>query len=226
MSTKNLARTVIEGGRARYNKWARRHSHAQERFQERMVSSRLLSAIELAGDFVYAKRENVGRDFDDKLRPAERWLGSQVGRPWNKVRSELFARFDLRTTAGRHIVFCHLLPSVDLEIPRPGSRADFTVDAHGILRRKRRTLRVPKPKPWLEQWTVPLPEAREVLDDWLAGRRVGERSPHLYWFVPTPTGSFRQHLRLTDAEAARWRSLPRWFRDLNDAFNRSSLERS
>ena len=31
MSTKNLARTVIEGGRARYNKFERRHSTAVER---------------------------------------------------------------------------------------------------------------------------------------------------------------------------------------------------
>jgi hypothetical protein len=79
-------------------------------------------------------------------------------------------------------------------------------------------------KPWLEHLYIPLPEAREVLEAWLAGRRVGERAPHLYWFVPTPGGSFRQHHRLSDAEAARWRALPRWFKELNDAFKAPRAE--
>jgi hypothetical protein len=222
MSTKNLARTVIEGGRARYNKWERRHSHAQERFQERMVSSRLLRATALE-DVVYAKRGKVYRDFRDKLGPAERWLASQVGRPWNKVRSELITRFDSRTTAGRHIVFCHLLHDVIMSVDEIDiySQKQFKVDAHGILRRKS------KPARWRSPWIeAPLPEPRHALDAWLAGRRVGERSTCFYWFVQTPAGSFRQHMRLTETEAARWRSLPDWFRDLNDAFKPASLERS
>jgi hypothetical protein len=117
-------------------------------------------------------------------------------------------------------LFCHLLPSVITSADQVGvfSRKEFTVDGHGILRRKRRTPWLPRSKPWLDQWRVPLPEPRDVLDAWLAGRRVGERSPHLYWFVPTSAGTFRQHLRLTAVEAARWRSLPEWFRYQNDAF--------
>src|SRR5262245_32814527 len=104
MSTKYLARTVIEGGRARYNRYERRHSNSSERRKETVVSTQLLRSEE-PGMAVYPVRKVVYKGFRDKLSPAERWLESQVGRPWSKVRSELFARFDTRTTAGRHIVF-------------------------------------------------------------------------------------------------------------------------
>ena len=39
MSTKNLARTVIEGGRYRGNRWFRRYSHKQERTAEHQLSN-------------------------------------------------------------------------------------------------------------------------------------------------------------------------------------------
>jgi len=34
-----------------------------------------------------------------------------TGRPWSKVRGELFERFDARTNAGRHIIFFTRRPS-------------------------------------------------------------------------------------------------------------------
>lgn len=210
MTTKNLARTVIEGGRSRYNRWERRYSNARERAHERVVSSNLLRTTDLDGA-VYQPRKVVYRGFHDKLAPAERWLGSQVGRPWNKVRSELFARFDTRTTAGRHIVFDHLLRDVDAGGPVYW-RPDFVVDLHGILRpttNYRRRPRAPR---------EPLTESQNALEAWLAGRRVGERGEHCYWFLPTESGCFRQERRLSDDEAARWRSLPSWFRSSFDAF--------
>lgn len=205
MSTKNLARTVIEGGRSHYNRWERRNSNARVRASERDVSQRLLTAHEL-DDALYPPRRPVYRGFSDKLAPAERWLGSQVGRPWSKVRSELFARFDTRTTAGRHILFDHLLRDVSDGHPSSSVRADFSVDRHGILRRLER--RRPRWRPWAR-----LPEARSVLEAWLAGRRVGARGERHYWFVVTDSGAFRQHHELSDAETARWRSLPEWFQN-------------
>ena|SRR5204863_621192 len=133
MSTKNLSRTVIEGGRTHYSAWARRHSNGLDRVREREVSTRLLRSTDFDGE-AYPGRPSVYRAFHDKLGPAARWLQSQVGRPWVKVRSELFARFDTRTTAGRHILFCHVLPAV--EVGRKGGlrRVRFRVDRHGILR--------------------------------------------------------------------------------------------
>lgn len=40
---------------------------------------------------------------NENLRPLERWLGSQVGRPWAKVYSELCEGIDRRSTVQQHI---------------------------------------------------------------------------------------------------------------------------
>jgi hypothetical protein len=135
MATKNLARTVIEGGRTRFSKLGRRASNGVQRSRVRRVSGALVSGAD--ADFtIYPARKVVWRDFHDKLGPAKRWLASQVGRPWNKARSDLFARFDVRTTPGRHILFEHLLPEV--EGPRR-HRRDYVVDRLGILQKAKRT---------------------------------------------------------------------------------------
>lgn len=133
MSTKNLARTVIEAGRARWNRAARRHSNASERAWERVTSHKLLTATELEA-VIYRPRDKVCRDQRDRLAPAERWLRSQAGRPWAKVRSELFARFDARTTQGRHLIFDHVLRSLQRGTPVHRGLASFTIDGFGILR--------------------------------------------------------------------------------------------
>jgi len=135
MATKNLARTVIEGGRYAGNTVARRASNGVQRTRVRGVSGALVRGAD-ADSAVYPRREVVYRSFADKLGPAKRWLASQVGRPWNKARSELFARFDIRTTPGRHIVFDHLLPEVE---GARRFRKDYVVDRSGILRKAKRT---------------------------------------------------------------------------------------
>lgn len=208
MSTKNLARTVIEGGRARHNCWERRHSNAVARRWEARVSGQLLTVIEVE-EVVYRRRPKVYRAFRDKLGPAQRWLETQAGRPWNKVRSDLVQRFDTRTTAGRHILYDHLLPSVEGG-PRQFSPPEFTVDQAGILKRKRpRGL----PHPVRERLAEPTEQERS----WIAARRVGLRGSAHFWFVPTESGAFRQDRRLTPAEATRFLALPRSYRDQCDA---------
>ena len=134
MATKNLARTVIEGGRTRGNTWRRRWSNGQQRSNVRRVSGSLLNGAD-AEMTVYPARSEVWRQFNDKLGPAKRWLDTQVGRPWNKARSELFARFDIRTTPGRHIVFDHLLPEVE---GLPWRRPRYVIDRFGMLRKVKR----------------------------------------------------------------------------------------
>ncbi|MFN7944348.1 MAG: hypothetical protein U0Z53_03275 [Blastocatellia bacterium] len=47
------------------------------------------------------------KSFSDFLTPLERFLQSNVGRPWDKVYSELCKHLDRRKTTGRH-VFQHL----------------------------------------------------------------------------------------------------------------------
>lgn len=209
MSTKNLARTVIEGGRARFNRFERHHSNAVERAHAHQLERRLCASL-TAEDAIFQPRQPVRPSFDDKLGPAKRWLRSQVGRPWNKVRSELFERFDARTTAGRHILFDHLLDDVqvDEEVDqRYFYLRPFHVSPHGILRYRGRRRWAGWPRP------EPLPELERALRAWLGSRRVIERDAVLYWLVPTPHGGFRQHLRLDDADSARFRALPSWFRE-------------
>jgi len=135
MSTKNLARTVLEAGKGGAGTWKRRRDNRFFRTRSRRAVATLRDADDMDNASLPRFRR-TNRGSDDKLGAAERWLASHVGRPWNKVRGELFARFDTRTTAGRHIVYDHMLPWV-AEAPRLGCHCPpkFVVDRHGILRR-------------------------------------------------------------------------------------------
>ncbi len=203
MATKNLSRTVIEGGRASYCKFLRHYSNAADRRKAHQLEHALCTEDPL-GDTWFERRESVGKCFDDKLGPAFRYLRSQVGRPWDKVRSELFARFDTRTTAGRHILFCHLLREVDTGDVADRRHYRFTVSRHGILQYRERK-RPRSPRRWQR-----VPESDR---EWLAERLVRAYGERLYWLVLTAHGGFRQARELTPDESARFRALPLWFRE-------------
>lgn len=206
MSTKDLSRTVIEGGRYRFNRYNRRSSHKVARSKVHDLEHRLC-IHDIADEAVFERPKPEFRAFRDKLAPAKRWLKSQVGRPWDKVRSELFARFDTRTTAGRHVLFDHLLRDVeDVQWHRYAWDV-FYVSHHGILRFESRRPRGPR------LWAGWLPEPEGVLLAWLGGRRIIERDEQMYWLVPTRAGGFRQLHRLSDADAQRFRGLPTWFQE-------------
>jgi hypothetical protein len=139
MSRKNLSRTVIEGGRYRRNQFFRNESHSIERANVRAWIDRVEVDLDEAEARAVAPRPRVHRMFYDKLAPAMRWLDRQVGRPWNRVYSELCAKFDRRTIAGNHVVADHMLVVVfrgDLSRARNRERY-FEVDPQGILRRGR-----------------------------------------------------------------------------------------
>lgn len=208
MSTKNLARTVIEGGRARRNTFDRRSSNSAYRrgVRQELTRERINEAF---GEVVYSRRKSVGRCFSDKLSPGERWLGKQVGRPWNKVRSELFQRFDIRTTAGRHIVFDHLLRMVREFTNLEGQHCDFRVDRHGILRKEQARERFR----YVQRGA---PQIANAVYQWLAGRRVGERGGRYYWFEPTAFDGYRQAKELTPGERSRFCALPLEFQTTQD----------
>lgn len=133
MSTKNLARTILEAGRGPAG-WGRRADNRSERAETRHALANLRHAEE-ADDLLFPVGKKRNRLLGDKLGAPERWLASRVGRPWSKVRSELFSRFDTRTLAGRHIVHDHMLRWV-AEQARPLSSCPpkFVVDRRGILR--------------------------------------------------------------------------------------------
>lgn len=62
------------------------------------------------------------KGFSDLLGPLRRYLRSNVGRPWNKVWSEMKQNLDCRKTTGQHI-FDHVKWEVDLHVE---------VDEHGV----------------------------------------------------------------------------------------------
>src|SRR5262245_18917618 len=111
MSTKNLARTLIEGGRSNYNKHERRQSHGEERARLRDYLARARE-VEDGYDLELRERHRVPKDFSDKLGAPRRWLISHAGKPWDYVRAAMFARFNPQTLAGRHIIYDHLLGEV------------------------------------------------------------------------------------------------------------------
>jgi hypothetical protein len=205
MATKNLARTVIEGGRRYFNCWLRRYSNARIRSRERDIEAGLPRQIDFDG-LLMPKRAHVHRWFHDKLGPLMRWLERQVGRPWRLVHGEVLARFDTRTTPGRHIVHDHLLRSVDASGAGVERWAEFIVDGHGILRR------APQHRSRLPFLPAPLPLPQAEVEAWLAGRRIDARGGALFWFTSTAHGAFRQDKRLSDDDVTMFLRLPVWFR--------------
>jgi hypothetical protein len=203
MSKKHLAKTAIEGGRHGFNTWERRHSHNQERRSSKEYCQKVLVDPELADEIDIEDKEKVYKEFSDKLSPVFRWLRSKVGQPWAEVRSEISKKFDSRTTAGRHILYDHLLSSVvdtqsgfnqygyivdpSIEIANSDGTApnyyrrayhDFYVDQQGILCRVTHD-KVKKVK----YKHITEPEYKEA-GDWLNGSMIIEKGGVLSWACP------------------------------------------
>lgn len=177
MATKNISRSIIEGGRASSSKYDRRQSNQTHR-----IETRTLLHIARTGDdpegLVMPKREPVRKEFADKLAPVYRWMRSHVGQRWADVYSKLRRTFDTRTTAGRHIIFDHVLSDVSFSDAdhkvRPGT---FLVDSEGLL----------QISPGHHRW--PTHRDRNHVTDkamhvWADGRRVADYGVSLFWMVP------------------------------------------
>jgi len=200
MSTKRLSKTAIEGGRRGFNKWERRHSHAEVRAEERDYLKQVMADADLADEVEIGEKRPIMKEFSDKLNPMYRWLESQVGRPWDEVRSEIFTKFDTRTTAGRHITFDHLLRQVtdtqsgfdkrgrmvEPNIPvvsHDGRRrsyfsfADYYVDQSGIL------CKAPTHS-YGNYERISEIEFRDA-EVWLSNCMVMEKEGKLHWLAPT-----------------------------------------
>jgi len=134
VSTKNLARTAIEGGRA--NTDDRNASHRDERARARVWLGRVRFDAELADATLPQRRPAVRKEFSDKLQPCWGWLTSRAGQPWDDVYGELTSRFDTRKLSNKHIVFDHMLAEVDGAGGAPAwwRTTRFYVDDDGILR--------------------------------------------------------------------------------------------
>lgn len=189
MSTKRLDRTVIEGGRYKGNKEDRRLSSQEERVRTKQFLHKVKEDPDLWDEAEEPVRTKVYKEFKDKLSPMYRWLDAQVGRPWDEVRSEVFEKFDTRTTAGRHVTFDHLLSSVVDTFSGFNTRGEYIpgrvenyvryqeyfVDHEGILCKV----------PYEYSGGFITQAEREAVCDWLNGRIVGKKKGKYYWFIPT-----------------------------------------
>jgi len=197
MSTKRLQRTVIEGGRR--NVYERRKSSKELRAAERAYLTRINQDWENWDEEAEPEITPVWKEFSDKLSPMYRWLDAQVGRVWADVRSEVFTKFDIRTTAGRHITFDHLLgsvvdtlsgfnrygyivdPDIEVEHTKGAWRRyyDYYVDQSGILRKHDSDSR----RRYYKSYTTEA-ELQESAK-WLNNNIVGLKDGKYYWFCPT-----------------------------------------
>jgi hypothetical protein len=188
MATKNLARTAIEGGRCGHYKMEVAARAAEERAATRAFLQRVAHDDEDAEALVDPRRRPVRACFADKLAPVHRYLEANCGRPWSKVREDLFARFDIRTTPGRHILFDHVLREVEQDrrwSPR------FRIDDHGMLRKAPRR-QYPR-RAWFDE--------RPVFE-WLGDRRITRAGDRFMWWVPTK----RVQRKLFGQTDVRWRA--------------------
>lgn len=178
MTTKNLSRTVIEGGRASSNKRDRRRSNRQQRIRNRRFSKSIVSLVDPDDAGLTPERDKVGKDFTDKLSPMYRWLGKQVGKRWDNVFSELVHRFDTRTVAGNHVIRDHLLRSITIQPTDAyrNDRNDYYVDECSILR-----LQPPKIN---KKDRLFYPNRYKSIQKWINNRRVMDYGVSLFWMVP------------------------------------------
>lgn len=108
MSTKNLARTIVEGGRYEGSKFERRRFTRCERHEVRalmMVAKRDTSILE---NSVLPIRQKAYKESRDRPNPAYRWFHSQIDKSWDSAYSYLKRRYDTRTIKGWHLVDLHI----------------------------------------------------------------------------------------------------------------------
>jgi hypothetical protein len=172
VARRDLSRTVIEGGRS--NSHQRRASHGIARQRARAWLDQVQNDVEEAEETAPPRGPRVFKSFRDKLGPAKRWLGSQVGRPWSKVYAELCERFDTRTVAGRHVVHDHMLEWVWQGDVADRARGEFLVDRHGILRR--------------DGFHGSLWQVRKQVLTWTRDRRAVKTFSGWWWFRRAPVG--------------------------------------
>lgn len=203
MARKNLSRTVIEGGRVGSNKWERRNSSKEDRVRIKQYLHEVVRDVEHAEEIIEPERDKVYKEFKDKLSPMYRWIEAQVGRPWSEVHSEIFKKFDSRTTAGRHILFDHLLSSIvftesgfnkygylvdpdeetlqnrDLNFSYRSAYQDYFVNQKGILCKTKDNRKAYRK---LFEYV----SGQEYIDtgSWLNGRMIVEKGGILYWCSP------------------------------------------
>lgn len=198
MSTKNLARTVIEGGRTQSSKDVRRECIKYTRRQYKSYIRRGLADPEHFDEFAdFHYRERDVRSQKDKTNPTERWLDKHVGQPWDQVYSKLKKVFDPRNVAQRHVVYDHMLRSVTdngvtCEYPlrnyggttAPETPYGLYVDADGILRGGSEVTRYGSSQAARRRARRVGPRYTQAsILEWADNRRIIVRAPGVYFWA-------------------------------------------
>lgn len=138
MAKKNLARTAIEGGRVPGSRVSEHFHTRAERNHLKSILQIVKNDPEKADELVVNPRQVTDRkyrEFRDKLGPVYRWLENQVGRPWDKIHSEIKAKFPANGLAGLHLLE-HLNRFISKEWHEGKYEPTYglQVDRRGILR--------------------------------------------------------------------------------------------
>lgn len=185
MATKNLSRTVIEGGRYNRNKQDRRNFNRSYRSQNTRLARAAKVLLDPDDLGPVPKRQKVRKDFFDRTGPLYRWLRKQVGKSWDRVFSELTSRFDTRTTAGRHVVEDHLLSSITLKMTDIAHTRveyigpnDYYVDDNGLLQRREPTNRRKR------RFSYGFQHREQKILKWVNNRLVMDYGVSIFWMLP------------------------------------------
>lgn len=180
MSTKNLARTIIEGGRCGYYKREVQEHASSERASGRDYLRLVARDPEAADAMLEPIRKPAMVCFSDKISPVYAYLDSRVGKNWNKTFAEVRAKFDLRTTPGRHVTNDHMLAVIAMNDEHKfvdiGRYYRYFVDRQGILRKNVR--------PSFRGGSPLKPFDSKRLVSWLGNRKVGQQGARFVWWVP------------------------------------------
>lgn len=187
MSTKNVARTVIEGGRSTRYKMMRDQANRAARHEANASTRRMVYDPDVYDEDPEIVEEiPVGCSQDekhaDKTKPALRLLHSRVGKGWNKTNTMLRDRFDDRTTAGRHVLHDHMFAIVGQASYDHRRYQEFEVDSHGVLRRDRRGV-------FDVEWNPNFVKGfdYQTCAGWLKGQKIAYVGKWLHWYRhPTP----------------------------------------
>lgn len=180
MTTKNLSRTVIEGGR--HNTRERYESNRKYRAQNRAFTQKATRLVDPDDAEAAPLRRPVDPERSDKLSPTRRWLETKVGMRWSRVFSELTRKFDTRTIAGRHVVYDHILRDIVMNMSdwrhfsegmTFSSYVSYYLDENRVLCKV------------LIKSTRPHYSSRKDVHKWAAGRRIANYGTSLFWMVPT-----------------------------------------
>lgn len=179
MATRDISRSIIEGGRSNGNKFNRRLSNRSLRRRTRMYTRGLLSLVEV-DEGVYPERKQVYKEFRDKIGPVRQWMLSHTGLPWDRVYSKIRKRFDTRTIAGQHVVFDHMLGDVALHPDNPVRRwSRFYIDDAGILRKRESSWN------WRAQRRANAHPTFAELYKWAGVRKICDYgNGKVFWMVP------------------------------------------